>query len=134
MFYFLLVCKVNLPFCFFFWFCQNCLLENLNYPGQQVEKNVRIQNERKMKILNMELKLKEGNVMETEDDNVKVNEDTKTEGDIDEMVSQMSEEDLQMDDLEAEKHWEKHVFNNKSVIFDSFQGQFKNTVCYYFYL
>lgn len=32
------------------------------------------------------------------------------------------------DEIEAEKHWEKHLSANQSVIVDTFQGQFKSTV------
>ncbi|XP_058798779.1 ubiquitin carboxyl-terminal hydrolase 4-like isoform X2 [Phymastichus coffea] len=32
------------------------------------------------------------------------------------------------DDVEAEKHWSKHLRANRSVIVDTFQGQFKSTV------
>ncbi|XP_066993985.2 uncharacterized protein [Anabrus simplex] len=32
------------------------------------------------------------------------------------------------DELEADKHWEKHINLNQSIIVDSFQGQFKSTV------
>lgn len=32
-------------------------------------------------------------------------------------------------ELEAEKHWEKHLATHQSVIVDTFQGQFKSTVC-----
>jgi len=32
------------------------------------------------------------------------------------------------DEIEAEKHWEKHLSVNQSVIVDTFQGQFKSTV------
>lgn len=31
-------------------------------------------------------------------------------------------------DLEAEAHWQKHLAAHKSVIVDTFQGQFKSTV------
>lgn len=107
-------------------------MENQN---QQLEKNVRLENERKMKILNVDVKQsnKDENMMDTENDNVEntEEEEMRTEDDNDEVTSQMSEGSLQCaDDIEAEKHWEKHVFNNRSVIFDSFQGQFKNTVSY----
>jgi len=33
------------------------------------------------------------------------------------------------DDIAADKQWEKHLALNQSIIFDSFQGQFKSTVC-----
>lgn len=32
------------------------------------------------------------------------------------------------DEIEADKHWEKHLSANQSVIVDTFQGQFKSTV------
>ncbi|KAK0097581.1 hypothetical protein PV326_000949 [Microctonus aethiopoides] len=32
------------------------------------------------------------------------------------------------DEVEADKHWEKHLRSNQSVIVDTFQGQFKSTV------
>jgi hypothetical protein len=32
------------------------------------------------------------------------------------------------DEIEADKHWEKHLSVNQSVIVDTFQGQFKSTV------
>lgn len=32
------------------------------------------------------------------------------------------------DEIEADKHWEKHLSTNQSVIVDTFQGQFKSTV------
>lgn len=35
---------------------------------------------------------------------------------------------------EADKHWSKHLSSNKSVIVDTFQGQFKSTVRVLFYL
>lgn len=35
-------------------------------------------------------------------------------------------------EVEADKHWESHLAANKSVIVNTFQGQFKSTVCIYF--
>ncbi|XP_063243702.1 uncharacterized protein LOC134542986 [Bacillus rossius redtenbacheri] len=32
------------------------------------------------------------------------------------------------DEIEADKHWEKHLSTNQSIIVDTFQGQFKSTV------
>lgn len=32
------------------------------------------------------------------------------------------------DELEADKHWAKHLRSNRSIIVDTFQGQFKSTV------
>lgn len=32
------------------------------------------------------------------------------------------------DEIEADKHWSKHLMANRSVIVDTFQGQFKSTV------
>jgi hypothetical protein len=37
------------------------------------------------------------------------------------------------DEIEADKHWEKHLSANQSVIVDTFQGQFKSTVSLQFY-
>jgi ubiquitin carboxyl-terminal hydrolase 4/11/15 len=34
------------------------------------------------------------------------------------------------DEIEAEKHWEKHLSANQSIIVDTFQGQFKSTVSF----
>ncbi|XP_065212556.1 ubiquitin carboxyl-terminal hydrolase 4-like [Planococcus citri] len=112
---------------------KNCLMEDQNYKDTQMEKNVRLANERKMKILNVPVKQSNTDEqMETDDgcvNNDEVEEEEMRTEDENEIAVQMSEEESQSaDDLEAEKHWEKHVFNNRSVIFDSFQGQFKNTV------
>jgi hypothetical protein len=35
---------------------------------------------------------------------------------------------IEQDEIEAEKHWAKHLCANQSVIVDTFQGQFKSTV------
>lgn len=37
------------------------------------------------------------------------------------------------DEIEADKHWEKHLSVNQSVIVDTFQGQFKSTVSLHLY-
>jgi hypothetical protein len=37
------------------------------------------------------------------------------------------------DEIEADKHWEKHLSTNQSIIVDTFQGQFKSTVSSYLY-
>lgn len=37
------------------------------------------------------------------------------------------------DEIEADKHWEKHLSANQSVIVDTFQGQFKSTVSSHLY-
>lgn len=105
-------------------------MEDQNYKDSQMEKNVRLANERKIKVLNVEVKqTNTEEQMETDNECDNVEEEMRTEDDTEEVTSQISDEELQCaDDLEAEKHWEKHVLNNQSVIFDSFQGQFKNTV------
>lgn len=108
-------------------------MEDQNYKDVQMEKNVRLANERKMKILNVRMKQSNTEELMETDDGCGNNDDAEEEEmrteDDNEVAVQMSEEELQSsDDLEAEKHWEKHVLNNRSVIFDSFQGQFKNTV------
>lgn len=38
------------------------------------------------------------------------------------------------DEIEAKKHWDKHLKSNKSIIIDTFQGQFKSKVSYFSYL
>lgn len=38
------------------------------------------------------------------------------------------------DNSEGETHWEKHLAMNQSVIVDTFQGQFKSTVCILFFI
>lgn len=86
-----------------------------------------------MKELNKRAKTTRENIMETEDDRDVAESVTEPATDEDATNSSMSEEDFQTDDIEAEKHWENHIFNNRSVIFDSFQGQFKNTVCNHFF-
>ncbi len=108
-------------------------MDSGNYPGKTMEKNIRIENERKMKVLNVDVNpAKEENVMETEEERDTVAEEVemRTEDDSEEIISQTSDEDVSADNVEAEKHWEKHIKNNRSVIFDSFQGQFKNTVSF----
>ena len=36
------------------------------------------------------------------------------------------------DEVEADKHWAKHLKSNRSIIVDTFQGQFKSTVSIHF--
>lgn len=107
---------------------------------ERLEKNVRIENERKMKVSNVNMELSKGgnSMMEVEDEHdalTGIEEvEMRTVTDSDETVPVPDEEELQTaDELEAEKCWEKHVLDNRSVIFDSFQGQFKNTVSTMFF-
>lgn len=87
----------------------------------------------KVSNVNMELNKAGNSVMEVEDEHDALTGIEEVEmrkvTDSDETTPVPNEEKLQTaDELEAEKRWEKHVLDNRSVIFDSFQGQFKNTV------
>lgn len=109
-------------------------MQNANVMNKMIEKNELIENERKSKILNVDIPSTEReNRMDTEEDqDVTTNEVEMKTADDNVDLSRMSDEDLYEEDLESEKQWTKHVTNNISVVFDSFQGQFKNTVREYF--
>jgi len=91
-----------------------------------------MEKERKLKVLNSDLNIaKEDNRMETEEENspFEPNEaEMQTIENEDYGSRMMDDEQPSAEDLEAEKLWERHVLNNRSVVFSSFQGQFRNTV------
>lgn len=62
------------------------------------------------------------------DDNARLDQDGASNGEFSGATTMNSSINLD-DDLEADKQWEKHLGHNQSVIVDSFQGQFKSTVC-----
>ncbi|XP_008555199.1 uncharacterized protein LOC103576663 [Microplitis demolitor] len=75
------------------------------------------------------------------EDNEKKNH-KNIDGDIDNNINNTSDNNLcsrtfvncengaiaEQDEIEADKHWAKHLRSNRSIIVDTFQGQFKSTV------
>ncbi|KAL1122129.1 hypothetical protein AAG570_003535 [Ranatra chinensis] len=92
------------------------------------EKNKRMEMERKNKML--DCKLLEKNYRQQKEDKSLSDNYKMVEGrsSVSAVSGESSTLNNQSDETEAEKHWQSHLAANRSIIVDTFQGQFKSTV------
>nr|XP_018899838.1 PREDICTED: ubiquitin carboxyl-terminal hydrolase 15-like [Bemisia tabaci] len=91
-----------------------------------LEKNVRIEEERKKKLINSSMAV--DSILMDDESSEDTNYDEGTmNGDSKAVSLGEAARDPGVED-EADEHWEKHLAKNRSIIVDTFQGQFKSTV------